>query len=71
MPVITFHGTDDVIVPVSQSVEFYTKRQNLGFADDTLFLLKGATHLFDHPLSGPSGQFFLEKLKEIVKVANN
>jgi acetyl esterase/lipase len=71
VPVITFHGTDDVIVPVSQSVEFYTKRQNLGFADDTLFLLKGATHLFDHPLSGPSGQFFLEKLKEIVKVANN
>lgn len=73
VPVITFHGTDDVIVPFSQSVEFHNKRRNLGFIDDKLFLLKGATHLFDHPLSGPSGQFFIQKLldENVLAVKNN
>jgi acetyl esterase/lipase len=67
VPVYTFHGNDDVIVPVSQATNFHKKRLSLEFYEDRLFILPGATHLFDHPLSGPSGQFLRKKLQEIVE----
>lgn len=70
VPVYTFHGTDDVIVPVYQARAFHEKRTNLGYFNDRLFVLPGATHLFDHPLSGPSGQFLKQRLEEIIINSN-
>lgn len=65
VPVYTFHGSDDVIVPVSHAEVFYQKRKESGFTKDRLFIMSGATHLFDHPISGPSGQFLKEKIKQV------
>lgn len=65
VPVYTFHGSEDVIVPQSQASVFHEKRKQLGFTKDSIFILKGATHLFDHPLTGPSGQFLKSKIKQM------
>ena len=70
VPVYTFHGSDDVIVSVSHAINFHNKRLQLGFNQDSMFILPGATHLFDHPLSGPSGQFLRNQVQEIIQKNN-
>ncbi|MEZ5172405.1 MAG: hypothetical protein R2850_02545 [Bacteroidia bacterium] len=41
------------------------KKDKSRFFNDRLFVLPGSTHLFDHPLSGPSGQFMKQKLEDL------
>lgn len=66
VPVYSFHGTSDIIVPDIHARMFHEKRLELGFRNDRLYLLPGATHLFDHPLNGPSGQFFQNIMEELI-----
>ncbi|MEX1188172.1 MAG: alpha/beta hydrolase [Bacteroidia bacterium] len=66
VPIITFMGNSDAIVPIEQAVFFHEKRHKMKFYNDRLFILPGATHLFDHPLTGPSGQFLKKNILDLV-----
>lgn len=63
IPLLIFHGSMDLIIPVEQS-----RKMNLAsnFSPKYYFELPWATHNFEYPIYGPSAQFSLEATEAFI-----
>lgn len=65
VPVLSIHGDRDMIVPAIHA-ELLSRALSEAGKPNELVVLSGATHLFNHPMFGPSGQFTGWKIKQFI-----
>ncbi len=61
VPTISIHGERDPIIPFQQAA-FLAQTLDSMKIQNQLLLIPWATHLFNHPASGPSGQLAIESI---------
>lgn len=64
LPLLLLHGTKDPIVPVNQS---RAMNLNPNFSPKHYFELPWATHSFEYPIYGPSGQFAVQAIDAFIQ----
>ena len=65
-PLLLIHGSKDLIVPVKQSIEF-VEAWNIQSTSVQFVELPWATHSFEYPMYGPSGQLLKHLSVDFIK----